>query len=99
MVNLEAAALLHDFGKICVDEEIFLKPSSLTENEILEVEMHVPRGYYILQAFTELAEALKGVRSHHEQYNGSGYPDGLSDDNIPLNGRIIAVADAYDAMT
>ena len=98
MVNLEAAALLHDFGKIAVDEKIFLKPASLTENEKLEVEMHVLRGCYILQGFAELAEALQGVISHHEHYNGSGYPDGLSEDNIPLAGRIIAVVDAYDAM-
>ena len=99
MVNLEAAALLHDFGKIGIDESILLKPAALTKAERLEVELHVLRGYYILQGFAELADALEGVKSHHEHFDGSGYPDGLSKQSIPLLGRIIAVADAFDAMT
>jgi HD-GYP domain-containing protein (c-di-GMP phosphodiesterase class II) len=99
MVNLEAAALLHDFGKIGIDESILLKPAALTKAERLEVELHVLRGYYILQGFAELADSLEGVKSHHEHYDGSGYPDGLSKQHIPLLGRIIAVADAFDAMT
>jgi HD-GYP domain-containing protein (c-di-GMP phosphodiesterase class II) len=99
MVILETAALLHDFGKIGVDEKILLKPTSLTESEKIEIEKHVLRGYYILSGFAELEEALKGVRSHHEHYNGSGYPERLLGDNTPLLGRILAVADAYDAMT
>jgi len=99
MVILEAAALLHDFGKIGVDEQILLKPSSLNEEEKIEVGSHVLRGYYILSGFAELEQALKGVRTHHERYDGSGYPEGLERDSIPLIGRIIAVADAYDAMT
>jgi putative nucleotidyltransferase with HDIG domain len=99
MVILEAAALLHDFGKIGIDEEILLKPSSLTDCEKDEVEKHVLRGYYMLDGFAELNEVIKGVLSHHEHYNGTGYPEGLAGNNIPLIGRIIAVADAYDAMT
>jgi HD-GYP domain-containing protein (c-di-GMP phosphodiesterase class II) len=99
MVNLEAAALLHDFGKIGIDESILLKPDALSKAERIEVELHVIRGYYILQGFAELADALAGVKSHHEHFDGSGYPDGLSKQNIPLLGRIISVADAYDAMT
>jgi HD-GYP domain-containing protein (c-di-GMP phosphodiesterase class II) len=99
MVILETAALLHDFGKIGVDEEILLKPGPLTKSEKIEIEKHVLRGYYILSGFAELEEALEGVRSHHEHYNGSGYPERLLGDNIPLLGRILAVADAYDAMT
>jgi HD-GYP domain-containing protein (c-di-GMP phosphodiesterase class II) len=57
------------------------------------------RGYYMLAGFSELIEALKGVRSHHEYYDGSGYPEGLTKGDIPLIARIIAVADAFDAMT
>lgn len=99
MVILETASLLHDFGKIGVDEEILMKPSSLTDCEKEEVEKHVLRGFYMLDGFTELEEVIKGVKSHHESYNGTGYPEGLSQNNIPLIGRIIAIADAYDAMT
>lgn len=98
-VVLEVAALLHDFGKIGIDERILLKPRKLNEQEKHEVAMHVMRGYYMLQGFNELIESLKGIRSHHEYYDGSGYPEGLIRTEIPLIGRIIAVADAYDAMT
>ncbi|MBN2619457.1 HD-GYP domain-containing protein [candidate division WOR-3 bacterium] len=98
-VVLEVAALLHDFGKIGIDEQVLLRPRKLTEQEKNEVTMHVMRGYYMLAGFGELIEALKGVKSHHEFYDGSGYPEGLMKSEIPLIGRIIAVADAYDAMT
>jgi len=99
LIVLEAAALLHDFGKICVEENLLKKPESLQVEERSEVEKHVLRGYHILSGFVDLDEALKGIRSHHEHYNGLGYPQGLTDGNIPLYGRIIAVSDAYDAMT
>lgn len=99
MVILETAALLHDFGKICIDETILIKPSSLTDREKLEIQQHAIKGYYILAGFAEFEHALDGVRTHHERYNGLGYPEGLVKKNIPLIGRIIAVADAYDAMT
>lgn len=98
-LTLEVAALLHDFGKIGIDEDILLKPRKLTEQEKREISMHVMRGYYMLAGFNELIEALRGVRSHHESYDGSGYPEGLMHEEIPLMGRIIAVADAFDAMT
>ncbi|MGB3478671.1 MAG: HD-GYP domain-containing protein [bacterium] len=99
MVILETAALLHDFGKICIDEEILIKPSSLTEREKVEIQQHAIKGYYILAGFAEFEQALDGVRTHHERFDGRGYPEGLVDGNIPLIGRIIAVADSYDAMT
>jgi len=98
-ILLEAAALLHDFGKIGVREDILMKPAVLSEIEKKEVETHVLRGYFILEGFRELAEILGGIKSHHEYYNGSGYPDGLTGGDIPLIARIIAVSDAYDAMT
>jgi HD-GYP domain-containing protein (c-di-GMP phosphodiesterase class II) len=98
-VVLEVAALLHDFGKIGIDESILLKPDKLNEHEKTEISMHVMRGYYMLAGFSELIESLNGIRTHHEFYDGSGYPEGLAKGDIPLIGRIIAVADAYDAMT
>ncbi|HEX7321292.1 MAG TPA: HD-GYP domain-containing protein [bacterium] len=98
-VVLEVAALLHDFGKIGIDEAILMKPQQLTPEEKLEINMHVMRGYYMLAGFNELIEALRGIKSHHECYDGTGHPEGLVKNQIPLIGRIIAVADAYDAMT
>lgn len=99
IVILETAALLHDFGKICLDEKILIKPTSLTEREKTEIQQHAIKGYYILAGFAEFEEALDGVRTHHEHYDGLGYPEGLGQEDIPFIGRIIAVADAYDAMT
>lgn len=98
-VILEVAAILHDFGKIGIDEDILMQPRKLTREEKEEIAMHVMRGYYMLAGFNELIEALRGVKTHHECYDGTGYPEGLSRYEIPLIGRIICVADAYDAMT
>lgn len=99
LVMVEASALLHDLGKFGIDEDILLKPSPLTKEEKQEIDKHVLKGYHILSGFTEIPEILNGVKSHHEFYDGSGYPEGLEDGQIPLIGRILAVADAYDAMT
>ncbi len=99
MVVLEAAALLHDFGKIGVEEDILTKPEDLADSEREEVEKHVMRGYHILSGFVEFDAALEGIRTHHEHYDGMGYPHGLANSAIPLIGRIIAVVDAYDAIT
>lgn len=96
---LELAALLHDFGKIGIDEAVLVAPRKLTAAEKAEVDMHVMRGYHMLAGFNELNEALRGVKFHHEFYDGTGYPEGLARTQIPLIARIIAVADAYDAMT
>jgi HD-GYP domain-containing protein (c-di-GMP phosphodiesterase class II) len=98
-VILEVAAILHDFGKIGIDEDILMQPRKLSREEKEEIAMHVMRGYYMLAGFNELIEALRGVKTHHECYDGTGYPEGLSRYEIPLIGRIICVADAYDAMT
>jgi HD-GYP domain-containing protein (c-di-GMP phosphodiesterase class II) len=99
MVILETAALLHDYGKIGIDEVILLKPGKLTPAERKEIEMHAVRGYHILAGFPELTDAMGGIKSHHEKYDGSGYPEGLSGERIPHIARIIIVADSYDAMT
>jgi HD-GYP domain-containing protein (c-di-GMP phosphodiesterase class II) len=99
LVILEAAALLHDFGKIGINEAILVKINPLTGEERIEIQKHVLRGYYILQGFSELVPILDGIRHHHEQFDGSGYPEQLAGENISLHGRIIALADAYDAIT
>jgi HD-GYP domain-containing protein (c-di-GMP phosphodiesterase class II) len=98
-VILEVASILHDFGKIGIDEDILMQPRKLSREEKEEIAMHVMRGYYMLAGFNELIEALRGVKTHHECYDGTGYPEGLSRYEIPLIGRIICVADAFDAMT
>jgi HD-GYP domain-containing protein (c-di-GMP phosphodiesterase class II) len=96
--NIEISALLHDFGKIAIEERVLQKRTSLTEEDWIEVKMHPIRGYFIIQGFTFLRETLPGIRWHHERLNGNGYPDGLKGKEIPLMARIIAVADAFDAM-
>ena len=91
--------LLHDVGKIGVHEEIINKPGRLTAEEYEEIKNHTVMGYEILKVITEMPEAAKSARWHHERYDGKGYPDGLSGTDIPENARIICVADSYDAMT
>lgn len=99
---LRKTALLHDIGKIGVRDHILLKEGKLTEEEFNQVKTHPQQGENILlqiEPADAMAPYLEGVRSHHERYDGCGYPDGLKGKEIPLFGRIIAVADAYDAMT
>lgn len=99
---LHKTALLHDIGKIGVRDNILLKEGKLTEEEFALVKAHPAQGENILlqiEPADTMAPYLEGVRSHHERYDGGGYPDGLKGKEIPLFGRIIAVADAYDAMT
>jgi HD-GYP domain-containing protein (c-di-GMP phosphodiesterase class II) len=98
LVYLETAALLHDFGKIGIDEKILNKKGKLTPSERKLMEEHVYRGYYILSIFRDFEKPLEGILSHHEHYDGSGYPKGLKNGEIPLNGRIIAIVDAFDAI-
>ncbi|UKS26402.1 HD domain-containing protein [Paenibacillus sp. HWE-109] len=99
---LNKTALLHDIGKIGVRDDVLLKESRLTDEEFEKIKLHPVLGESILKQI-EPAEAmaplLPGVRSHHERYDGKGYPDGLQGQDIPEFGRIIAVADAFDAMT
>jgi HD-GYP domain-containing protein (c-di-GMP phosphodiesterase class II) len=99
LVTLEAAGLLHDFGKIAIDEVLLLKPVKLSPAERAEIQQHVIKGYYILSGFEEFGEILIGIRHHHEFWDGSGYPEGLTGDSISLIGRILTIADSYDAMT
>ena len=92
-------ALLHDIGKIAVPDEIINKPGKLTEDEYLIIKEHTKRGYDILQTIEELPDLRLGALYHHECWDGSGYPLGIAETDIPEVARIISVADAYDAMT
>ena len=97
--DIYAMGLLHDVGKIGVHEEIINKPGSLTDEEYAEIKSHTIVGYEILKVITEMPDAAKTARWHHERYDGRGYPDHLRGEDIPQEARIIAVADAYDAMS
>jgi putative two-component system response regulator len=91
---------LHDIGKIGTREDILNKPGPLTPDEFTHIKEHAPLGEKILAPFLSASPSvLRIVRSHHERLDGSGFPDGLSGDQIPLEARIVAVADAFDAMT
>ena len=91
--------LLHDVGKIGVPDAVINKPAKLTEEEYAQIKTHPVMGDRILKNIRERPKLAIGARWHHERYDGMGYPDGLSGDKIPEEARIIAVADAYDAMT
>ena len=97
--NLRNAALLHDIGKIGIPDAILNKPDRLTDEEYAKMKEHTTLGAEILKDFTLVDHAVEGAKYHHERYDGSGYPEGLKGDDIPLYGRIIAIADAFDAMT
>jgi HD-GYP domain-containing protein (c-di-GMP phosphodiesterase class II) len=92
-------ALLHDVGKVAIPDEILSKPGPLDESEWTFMKRHTVIGERIISAAPALAAVAKLVRSTHERWDGSGYPDGLAGDDIPLIARIVAVCDAYDAMT
>lgn len=91
--------LLHDVGKIGVPDAVINKPGRLTDEEFEIIKTHPARGARILQNIEEMPKLATGAHWHHERYDGTGYPDGLSGEDIPEEARIIAVADAYDAMT
>jgi HD-GYP domain-containing protein (c-di-GMP phosphodiesterase class II) len=96
--DLRLAGMLHDIGKIGVRDSVLLKPGSLTEEEIAHIREHTVIGDHILSNIKQLAHLRPGVRNHHEHYDGTGYPDGLRGEEIPLLARVLAVADACDAM-
>ena len=96
--RLRVAALLHDVGKVAVPEEILEKPSALTSAEWRTVVQHPRIGQVILEQAAALKDAVPIILHHHERYAGHGYPFGLRGNEIPLGARIVAIADAYDAM-
>ncbi len=91
--------LLHDVGKIGVPDTVINKPGRLTDEEYEQIKSHPMKGAEILTTISEMPKLVTGARWHHERYDGKGYPDGLKGEDIPEEARIIAVADAYDAMT
>jgi HD-GYP domain-containing protein (c-di-GMP phosphodiesterase class II) len=97
--TLYMAGLLHDIGKIGIDDAVLRKPGKLTDEEFEHIKLHPELGYRILADIKQLANVLPAVLHHHEQWDGKGYPFKLAADQIPMIARIVAVADAYDAMT
>ncbi|MHC4886554.1 MAG: response regulator [Planctomycetota bacterium] len=97
--NIQIAGILHDFGKIGIREDILNKPGCLTDLEYMVVKRHPMIASTILEPIEELEAVIRDIRHHHEHFDGSGYPDGLVGEAIPLGARILAVADAFDAMT
>ncbi|MEO1529152.1 MAG: HD-GYP domain-containing protein [Planctomycetota bacterium] len=91
--------LLHDVGKIAIPDGVLQKPSRLNDQERAIIETHTDSGWRILHELDALQDVLPGVLYHHEHWNGCGYPDQLEGENIPIDGRILAVCDAFDAMT
>ena len=91
--------LLHDIGKIGIPDHIINKTGDLSDEEFNVIKSHTKIGAEILKNITEMPNLYFGARWHHERYDGKGYPDNLKGDEIPLEARIIAVADCYDAMS
>jgi len=97
--RIRISALLHDVGKIGIDDNILKKPAALTDEEFEIMKKHPQKGYKIMFHIPAMKEFLPGMYMHHEMINGQGYPQGLKGDEIPLMARIVAVADTFDAMT
>jgi HD-GYP domain-containing protein (c-di-GMP phosphodiesterase class II) len=97
--KIRISALLHDVGKIAIDDNILKKPAALTDDEFLIMKQHPQKGYKIMSQIRAMKEFLPGMYMHHEMVNGQGYPQGLKGDEIPLMAKIVAVADTFDAMT
>jgi HD-GYP domain-containing protein (c-di-GMP phosphodiesterase class II) len=96
---MRIVAKYHDLGKIMIPDEVLFKKGKLTDAEIAEIKLHPQTGARIARYFTELWPIFPYILFHHEQWNGCGYPHGLSKYNIPIFNRILSVVDAYDAMT
>lgn len=97
--ELETAGMLHDIGKIAVEDRILNKEEELDQSEMLKIRRHAEIGYHILSSVGELAQVAHYVLAHQERWDGTGYPKQLKGHGIPVQSRIIAIADAYDAMT
>jgi HD-GYP domain-containing protein (c-di-GMP phosphodiesterase class II) len=97
--TIVAAARVHDVGKVGIKDTALLKPGPLTTEERQDLQMHTIIGAEIVSRIPEYRLTASIIRHHHERWDGAGYPDGLAGDDIPIGARIIAVADAFDAMT
>jgi HD-GYP domain-containing protein (c-di-GMP phosphodiesterase class II) len=96
---LGLGGLLHDVGKLNLDEAVLTKPGPLDEDEYREIKRHPLAGARLIRGFEALRPALPYILFHHERWDGSGYPSGRSSEQIPIGARIVAVVDAFDAMT
>lgn len=96
--NIYYIALLHDIGKIAIPDSILNKPGRLTDEEFKIMKSHTTRGAKILRGISTIPHIIEGAKSHHEKYDGSGYPEGLKGEEIPFVARIICCADCFDAM-
>ncbi|HEY3171536.1 MAG TPA: HD domain-containing phosphohydrolase [Thermoanaerobaculia bacterium] len=97
--RVRLSALLHDVGKIGIDDRILRKPTALTEEEFEIMKSHPVKGAAIMEAIPQLRDVIPGMKYHHERWEGGGYPEGLRGEDIPLQARIVSVADTFDAMT
>jgi putative nucleotidyltransferase with HDIG domain len=97
--EIEFGFLLHDIGKVAISDRILFKPTALSEPERKQMEEHPIKGSEIIRGIGFLGEAAEVVRSHHERWDGAGYPDRLAGEEIPLAARVFALADALDALT
>ncbi|WP_245867411.1 Cyclic di-GMP phosphodiesterase [Sporomusa silvacetica DSM 10669] len=99
MTDLKLLAQFHDIGKVGIPDKILFKPGTLTPEKFNEMQRHSEIGFRIAQSSPDLNLIADYILKHHEWWDGSGYPMGLSGENIPLECRILSIADAYDAMT
>jgi putative nucleotidyltransferase with HDIG domain len=97
--EVHIASLFHDIGKIGIEDKILRKPAMLTDQEYTVMKQHPEKGAQMLSKIKAMRDIVPGVRFHHERWDGSGYPLGLKGEQIPIAARIVAVADAFDAMT
>jgi len=102
--DIAMGSLLHDIGKIAIPDNIILNPGELTEEESEIMKSHTTKGEEIMDELQGIVEeqywqaAIEIIRSHHERFDGNGYPDGLSEDNIPISAQIVSLADQYDVL-
>ncbi|MEA2239463.1 MAG: hypothetical protein QOC81_4187 [Thermoanaerobaculia bacterium] len=99
MRNLRISALLHDVGKIGIDDRILRKPGALSEDEFEVMKGHPAKGAAIMSGVAQLIDIIPGMKYHHEKWSGGGYPESLTAEEIPMQARIVAIADTFDAMT
>ena len=99
MRNLRISALLHDVGKIGIDDRILRKPGALSDDEFEVMKGHPAKGAAIMSGVAQLIDIIPGMKYHHEKWSGGGYPEGLVAEQIPMQARIVAIADTFDAMT
>mgnify|MGYP005838645849 CR=1 FL=1 len=97
--EIRVSAMLHDVGKIGIDDRVLRKPTALNEDEFSMIKSHPFKGAQIMEPVPQLKKIIPGIKYHHENWSGGGYPDGLKGEDIPLIARIIAISDTFDAMT